>query len=526
MSFFAPTEGVFLGLVQKYATLVLNYVVVSALISIGVAALVAAVLNGSLVIAIAGALFAALFYSFGWSLAVSSAKSSMFALSGALATSLGVQDPIAGGLDAAQSTLGLGVGLAGAAVATAAGAPFLAPAMFNIGGQMKPFGDLTAEQQAQVDYKPGLETTKGVLRAGLGIAGGSMMRGTPVANPATALSMLSGMSDSMDGMVRETPAGDAVMVGLTTNAANPIGLALALDRTSRRRGNLNRRYGGHRDAAAGQSPHTPPGAAPGEPPPPLIQEARGTPGAAVPYQPDPVSPWRTAIDEGLRNHGESWATHIAQALREMKEYLISTGQSPEDIAQHFANAHGEPDLRSAGGRALFDHLDAETRQTLRDPVAQAATAGLIGEAVMPRVEVQQREFLTALSRAVAERDVSGAEAVARQLGSTPTALGSAYGPVNAIVAQARQLGLSAEETEMTLYGNIPPQHAAAPGITQLAAQGRMLPNALRVVQTAVTPAAAPRAFNGDEPGTPSRTPPPPPPLRSTPRRRRPDLRAR
>lgn len=489
MSFFAPTEGIFLNLVQKYVTLLLNYVVISALISIGVAGMISAAVNGSLIFAIAGAVFACMFYAFGVSMGWQSARSSAFALSGTMATTLGVKDPVMSGLDAANTAVGAGVGLVGAAAAVAAGMPMLAPAAFNIGGEMKPFGALTSDERASVDYHPGWETAKGLIRTGLGVAGGEMLRGSPMSGLATGFSMMSGMSDSVGGMLRETPASDAVMVGLTTNAANPAALAIALDRTSQRRERLQRRYGDrdHRDRDAAAPPAR---RATTSAPEPAVELATQIPqpntSQSIGYVSDPVSPWRAVVDEGIRNHGDAWANKVAQALRETVTSLRGQGVPSEQIPQQFVNETGQPDIRTRGGREVFDRLDLDAKQVLRDPTAQAALAGIVGETVMPRVQVSREDLIHAVAQAVEDGATQGAEAVAQKLGSTGSALGSSYGAVNAIVARAQSMGVSAADTEMLLRtGMVPAQHATTPGIEQLGAMSAMLPNSLTVLHAAI-----------------------------------------
>ncbi len=442
-AFFLPTEGITLGLLRQYLNLLLNYFVVNVLIAIGLAGLVAAAARGSLLLAVGGSAMAWLFFAFGLNVAKQSAQGSFTALTGSVAGLLGVRDPVADALQGARQAAGVAVGLAGAGVAAAAGMPQLAPTALSLG--------IGGGTPGPADH------LKTVARVGLGLMGGEMMQGTPIAGLATAASTIQSMGDGkglLDNLAK-LQGSDAVMVGMRAEAGDVAGIAIGLDRALERR---------ERRADKAQK-----------------QETSKTPS----YVPDVTSPWREPIDRGLRQQGEEWGTRIAQAIVQTLESYRGQGLSDTALIQKFTNPEGAPALDSAGSKAVFAQLDSQTRDTLlKTPEAKAAFVGLVGEAVMPKTTAAAPDLAVAIAAAVAGGATNGAEVVARQLGSNVQALGPAYGPINGIVHEARALGLSGDQTRFVLTtGLVPPGQENHPRIEQILALRDQLPASVSLTRT-------------------------------------------
>ncbi len=444
-AFFLPTEGITLGLLRQYLNLLLNYFVVNVLIAIGLAGLVAAAARGSLLLAVGGSAMAWLFFAFGLNVAKQSAQGSFTALTGSVAGLLGVRDPVADALQGARQAAGVAVGLAGAGVAAAAGMPQLAPTALSLG--------IGGGTPGPADH------LKTVARVGLGLMGGEMMQGTPIAGLATAASTVQSMSDGkglLDNLAK-LQGSDAVMVGMRAGAGDVAGIAIGLDRALDRRERLA-------DKAQKQEKET------AKPPT---------------YIPDVASPWREPIDRGLRQQGEEWGARIAQAIVQTLESYRGQGLSETALVQKFTNSEGAPALDSAGSKAVFAQLDSQTRDTLlKTPEAKAAFVGLVGEAVMPKTTATAPDLAAAIAAAVAGGATNGAEIVAWQLGSNVQALGPAYGPINGIVHEARALGLNGEQTRFVLTtGLVPPGQENHPRLEQILALREQLPAAVSLTRT-------------------------------------------
>lgn len=464
-SFFLPTEGIAVSLLRQYAMLFLNYVVVSVMMSIGVAALAIAASRGSITLVVGGAVFTGVFYFFGFNVAKQAVRSSFTALSGSIASVMGTRDPVALAMQGVQQAFGLGVGAVGAGLAIAAGAPMLAPAALSAGAGLAGEGE---------DGR-GIEKAKGLLRTGLGVLGGQLMQGTPLAELATGAAMLRSMGGGgLMGMVDQLDAADATLVGLTTRADNPLALAISLDRALARKERMQRKY-----TVADEGADTGDGSG----------GASGDETACSQYTPNPASPWSAQVDRAVQKHGEEWAQQVARAVVNAVEELRQKGIGEGDLARYFVNTQGAPDLRSPGGRSVFDSLDPRVRATLASPEAQAGVAGIIGDTVMPRVVVPREALVDAIAEAVESGATKGAEAVAARLGSAPSALGSSYSAVNAIVSHAQAMGLSASDTRLVLRtGMIPPSQAGNPDVERLTEMRALLPDSLTVIRTNIPPA--------------------------------------
>jgi hypothetical protein len=284
-----------------------------------------------------------------------------------------------------------------------------------------------------------------------------------------------GGGESITGMLERLEASDAAMVGLTARG-NPLAMVLGLDRTLARKARMQNRYGGGSPGATGSSD---------------AGTVAGPVDLSWRYDPNPTSPWRGQVDRSIRNYGDRWADQVSSAIVRAVERLHREGVGRDDVLQHFVNAQGQPDLRSPGGRMVFDELDPSVRLTLASPDAQAGAVGIIGETLMPRNAVSKDELVDAIAEAVGANAPHGAQAVAQRLGSEATALGSVYGSVNSIVHRAQMIGLSTDQARSMLKsGQLPAGYEHDPLAGQLVAMRGMLPDSLTLIQTTIPAGAA------------------------------------
>ena len=421
-AFFLPTEAIFLSLARQYTNLIVSYVSVTLLIAVGVSGLLAAAGSGNAGAVAAASIFTGVFCWYGFSVAKGSVTSSFTALTGAIATTVGGREPIGEMTGAVQSAVGTTVGLAGAGLALAAGAPMLAPAALQAGQSL---GEHRDQEQA-----------KGLVRTGLGFLGGKLMQGTSLAEPAQAVSMLGsfGGEDGIGGLAARLTASDAATAGLTSGS-NPVAMMMSLDRTVTRRERMKRRYGSEDD--------------------------------------DPNSPWRGEISQAQQQFGDEWTDQMRLHVR---------SQARPERAAEYVNSDGQLDMRSAGVRAVVESLPVELKQMLLEPVARQALEGMIGEAVMPKIGATREDLANAIAEAVREGAEHGAEAVAEKLGTSAAALGGTYGVINAIVERAQHTGMPERAVRGVLMGQ-PGYEPHSADEEDFAMMRGMLPLAMRMQAT-------------------------------------------
>jgi hypothetical protein len=474
-SFFLPTEGVFLGILKQYGYLLMYYMILNMLIAMGMSGLVLAAGQGSVPLAVGGSVFSMVFYAFGLNLAKQSAMNSFTALSGGVAQTMGFRDPTQQAVGAVKTAGGLALGAAGAGLALAAGAPMLAPSLLGAGAgaggagsdgrSAVTGGDGSTGLQGQGWQSPTLEAMdrqKSWVRAGLGWAGGRLMKGTPFQGPATSLATMKSRDIDIPEAVQAATGADAALVGLTAGGRSFFDDFIVMDRISRRaRQRMNAAGSRHArsfrdvaqeqeqrlgsaDGSHQQGPQQPQQPAPPAPPPePDYSRMR--------YQTSSSSPWKRDIHEALNQYGEKWGHEMARAISRSLVRYLNEGLSDEEIRARFLE-DGEPSLQTAGAHQVFRNLPEEQRETLRTEAAQAAMSGMIGEAVMPRTQVSRDDLARAIADAVRDGFVEGqgAEAVARQLGTSGDGLGHDYGVVNRVADDVARSGLSPQEIEITL----------------------------------------------------------------------------
>lgn len=205
--------------------------------------------------------------------------------------------------------------------------------------------------------------------------------------------------------------------------------------------------------------------------PPSQQESK-VDFSRIRYHTSASSPWKAEVHQALSRYGDEWGDQIAQAIVRTLHNYEAQDMSGDEIRARFTR-DGAPSLRTAGGRDVFDNLPLETRQTLGNTDAQRAVAGMIGEAVMPRIEISRDVLVGAIADAVREGfpEGQGAQAVAAQLGTSAEGLGSNYGVINNVANEVVRSGLSADGIEATLRtGNV------IDGRSDLAQKREMLPN--------------------------------------------------
>jgi hypothetical protein len=366
--FFLPTEAILTRLLRQYLLFFLNYVVVSMLIAVGVSGLVAAASRHSLTMMAAGAFLSAVFYFFGMRVAGGALRSSFTAFTSSVAQALNVEAPE----EAARRGLGTATGVLGAGVAVAAGAPFLAPAAMQAGQSLTAGGE-------------GGERAKSIARVSLGYLGGTMMHGSGLAGPATAISTmqaLGGGQGGMGSMLDDLSAADATMVGLSSQT--PWGAALALDRAARRRDRFQRKWsGGERSPSVelGVGPSGPHGSYSDADPGIAMERPGPARQGRVPLRRVPSS-WQRYIDPAIARYGDNWAREINAAIGDVVDEFRQAGVSLSELVEHFTDDEGKLALSTAGGRRVFDRLSDETKATLRDPEGRMAIRALIGQEVV------------------------------------------------------------------------------------------------------------------------------------------------
>ncbi len=462
---FRPTQPIVAQLLQQYLALFINYVVVSMLTAIGVSGLVTAATTHSLTMMVAASLLSYIFYWFGIRAAWNAAKSSVTAATGSIAQAVGVEEPIGKAVDTVKGGIGMAVGGAGAVAAVAAGMPQLAPAVLEAG---QSFSSLGADEQRS-------ERRKGFIRAGLGIAGGMAMQGTPLQGPATAAAALGtlGGEEGVGEMVAGMKGADATMVGLSSRS--PFGAVYALDRARRRRERFERKYGGSQEegssneeqssenqqsttqvqsSGGGVGRHSS-GQAPDRGPAQAPAAAHATAGATIQlFQPDKDSPWKQEIQQGIARFGKEWANEVAEAVRELADDLRVQSVDEEDVARHFVDDQGQVSFNSDLGRDIFDNLEDATQKLLvTEEAARKAALGVIGEEVMPERTITKEDLAEAVAYAVdhgGNEKGAGAQAVAKNLNLDTSQLGSSYGAYNSLVSAVRKMGHSGADVRQQI----------------------------------------------------------------------------
>lgn len=429
-SFFAQTESIPMSVLRQYLNLVVSYLVVNTILAIVVAVMMSAAGNGNAVIAAASGLASMFVYRFAWDVAVNAAKPAFTSLTGAIAQTVGVAEPIGAIGAEIKGAMGNAVGLAGAGLAVAAGAPTLAPALFGAGKSLAEGGE--GEEQPKTS----------LLQAGMGFLGGQMMKGTALGDVATTLTTLKsfGGAQGLTGMAEHLAPEDAVLAGLQSGS-NPVAMMMALDRAHMRRERMERRY------EEGDFPPAAP--------------ARTA--ATQPAMDDlPSSPWRGAIEHAVEKYGAQWGAQTVQAVYSVVEQMRASGKLPGEVTAEFTDSDGKPTMQSRGGRAVFDALPNEIRVVLVNADARAGLNGMIGQVVMPRIGISKAQLTDAITFARTEIEKlaaqgvevgigAGAGIVAERLGVEPRALGSTMGMVDAV---ARDQTLTMDQVEAMLPDGI------------------------------------------------------------------------
>jgi hypothetical protein len=532
--FFLPTEAIVTRLLRQYTMFFVNYVVVSMLAAVGVSGLVAAATRRSLTMMAAGAVLSALFYFFGVRVAVRALQSSFTAFTGSVAQTLNVEGPGR----AVRRGLSTAVGLAGAGLAIAGGAPLLAPAVLRAGRSFTEGDD-------------GRESAGSLARTGLRLAGSSLMRRSSLAR----------LDPGAEGMMHELVDADADTVRLAarrfsrvqgrTPADGGTGAGhVNEDRVLHRSGQetiaaAGERYGpewleevsgavedvvgemrdrglesreiverfGNRDAIAlashgGRKVLAALGdGTRGTLRDPLARQAlravmdhrvtrRGGPRGTGLHEPEWSLDTTTEIETAVACYGADWDTQVSQAIDETLEGMRRRGVSSGDIPYRFVDRRGDVVLSSEGGRAVIGRLNRRVRESMEEPQGRSAVLGMVAERVMPRTEIGRQDITDAIADVVdAGAARGGADAVARRLNVVPEALGSAYGPITSLLRRAEEQGLSGEDIRRTRFGPAAHDHGTGNWVQALV---KRMPDRIPVRRSHLDPRARREGGEGHE----------------------------
>lgn len=464
--FFLPTEGITMGLVRRYISVVVLYLVISVFTGVGMAMLAAAAGMGGLPRVVAVSAIASLLYWAGISMAGSSVKQASTAFYDGIVQAAGAGDPLRSGgkLVRGAATAAAGVGLAATGGGLLAGA-----SLMNIG----------ANQMADGLGGSSSSRSAGLMRAAGGLMLGGAANRLGVGGAVRSAATLQAVSDGDNVLdtFSQASLAESVLVGASARGGNPLSTVLALDRSVRR---------GQRWRGTEQPPRAQEGRDPTSAEAPAHEQGVPEPRRRAPlgYHSE-TSPWRKDIDRAIAMLGNAWATQVADALVTSVETYRSAGMTDADIQERFANAAGQVSLTSPGVRDLLAVLPKDAQMPLRTREAQQGLRGIIGEGIMGRTGLSRDDLAYAIAQTMREGGFAAgapADAVARTLGTTGPALGPAYSSINAVARAAHRSGLSPDEVEVSLRG----QRGVA-GSESLLAVGRMLPEQMHIIQDSVAP---------------------------------------